>query len=88
MFPLSMFLDFKSCISANVGRFHEKLRRFIKREQADRTVEQIPVRVMQIGTKVTLRGTSSSVNALAAKVNTWYAPSLCPRYASMKYVSL
>jgi polyribonucleotide nucleotidyltransferase len=52
-------------------KFHEKLRKFIKKEQQDRPVEQIPVRVTQRGTAVTLRGTLSAVEGLAAKVNAW-----------------
>ncbi|KAI9736536.1 MAG: hypothetical protein M1818_006047 [Claussenomyces sp. TS43310] len=57
-------------------KFHEKLRRFIKREQQDRTEDQIPVRVSATGTIVTLRGTSSAVQALADKVNTFVAQEL------------
>jgi polyribonucleotide nucleotidyltransferase len=53
--------------------FHEKLRRFIKREQESRTEKQIPVRVTASGTVVTLRGTASAVDALAEKVNAFIA---------------
>jgi polyribonucleotide nucleotidyltransferase len=49
--------------------FHEKLRRFIKKEQQDRAIDQIPVRVTATGTLVTLRGPEPAVEALAAKVN-------------------
>ena len=49
--------------------FHEKLRRFIKKEQQDRAIDQIPVRVTATGTLVTLRGPEPAVESLAAKVN-------------------
>lgn len=55
------------------NRFHEKLRTYIKREQQDRVEEQIPVRVSATGTIVTLRGTASSVKALADKVKAFIA---------------
>lgn len=56
-----------------LARFHEKLRRFIKREQEGRAVDQIPIRVSATGTIVTLRGPSSSVDALAQKVQAFIA---------------
>ncbi|EGX90950.1 RNA binding effector protein Scp160, putative [Cordyceps militaris CM01] len=49
------------------AKFHEKLRRFIKKEQENRAANQIPIRVTKAGTTVTLRGPSSAVNSLAAK---------------------
>ena len=48
-------------------KFHERLRRFIKKEQESRSADQIPVRVTKVGTTITLRGASSAVDALAAK---------------------
>lgn len=51
-----------------VQRFHEKLRKFIKREQQEnRNPNQIPVRVSNLGTTVTFRGPRSAVESLAAK---------------------
>lgn len=50
-------------------KFHEKLRRFIKREQ-DATIRKagdIPVRVSVKGTTITIKGTSSAVDSLATK---------------------
>lgn len=49
------------------AKFHEKLRRFIKKEQESRSEAQIPVRVTKIGTTVTLRGPKSAVESLASK---------------------
>ncbi|KAF5024306.1 hypothetical protein F66182_3636 [Fusarium sp. NRRL 66182] len=51
------------------AKFHEKLRRFIKKEQESRKADQIPVRVTKVGTTITLRGPSSAVESLAAKAN-------------------
>ncbi|OAA51735.1 PCBP-like protein [Metarhizium rileyi] len=48
-------------------KFHERLRRFIKKEQESRTSDQIPVRVTKVGTIVTLRGPKSAVESLATK---------------------
>ncbi|KAH8816113.1 putative RNA binding effector protein Scp160 [Xylogone sp. PMI_703] len=48
--------------------FHEKLRKFIKKEQQERAADQIPVRVSSAGTVVTLRGPAPAVEALAEKV--------------------
>lgn len=50
------------------SRFHDKLKRFIKKEQENRTADQIPIRVSNLGTTVTLRGPKSSVERLATKV--------------------
>ncbi|KAI8273407.1 Vigilin 1 [Colletotrichum sp. SAR11_57] len=50
-------------------KFHERLRRFIKKEQANRADDQIPIRVSSVGTVVTLRGPASAVKNLEAKVN-------------------
>ncbi|OAA70314.1 K liklik [Cordyceps fumosorosea ARSEF 2679] len=49
------------------AKFHERLRRFIKKEQENRAADKIPIRVTKVGTTVTLRGPSSAVKALAAK---------------------
>ncbi len=49
------------------AKFHERLRRFIKKEQENRAADQIPIRVTKVGTTVTLRGPSSAVKNLAAK---------------------
>ncbi|KAI0129598.1 RNA binding effector protein Scp160 [Xylariales sp. AK1849] len=50
-------------------KFHEKLRKFIKREQDTtvRTAGEIPVRVSVKGTTITMRGTASGVETLAEK---------------------
>jgi rRNA processing protein Krr1/Pno1 len=48
-------------------KFHERLRRFIKKEQENRSSDQIPVRVTKVGTTITLRGPKSAVESLAAK---------------------
>jgi transcription antitermination factor NusA-like protein len=56
-----------------IYRFHDKLRKFIKKEQKDRPANQIPVRVTASGTTVTLRGTLSAVESLAKKVSTFIA---------------
>ncbi|KAF6835954.1 RNA binding effector protein Scp160 (KH domain-containing protein) [Colletotrichum musicola] len=49
-------------------KFHERLRRFIKKEQANRAKDQIPIRVSSVGTLVTLRGPASAVKNLEDKV--------------------
>ncbi|CAG1993496.1 unnamed protein product [Fusarium graminearum] len=51
------------------AKFHERLRRFIKKEQESRKADQIPVRVTKVGTTITLRGPQSAVESLAAKAN-------------------
>jgi predicted PilT family ATPase len=50
-------------------KFHEKLRKFIKKEQDTtvRTAGGIPVRVSVKGTTITMRGTASGVESLAEK---------------------
>ncbi|KAM6486087.1 hypothetical protein HDV62DRAFT_266747 [Trichoderma sp. SZMC 28011] len=48
-------------------KFHEKLRRFIKKEQESRDESQIPIRVGKLGTTVTLRGPKSAVESIASK---------------------
>ncbi|KYK55038.1 RNA binding effector protein [Drechmeria coniospora] len=48
-------------------KFHERLRRFIKKEQESRSSDQIPVRVTKVGTTITLRGPISAVQSLVAK---------------------
>ncbi|OBT59759.1 hypothetical protein VE04_00201 [Pseudogymnoascus sp. 24MN13] len=50
-------------------KFHDRLKRFIKKEQASRPSDQIPVRVNATGSIVNLRGPASSVDALVAKIN-------------------
>lgn len=49
------------------AKYHERLRRFIKKEQENRASDQIPIRVTKVGTTVTLRGPESAVKSLAAK---------------------
>ena len=51
------------------AKFHERLRRFIKKEQEGRSSDQIPVRVTKVGTTVTLRGPKSAVDSLVTKCN-------------------
>ncbi|KAM0348938.1 hypothetical protein ACHAPU_003872 [Fusarium lateritium] len=51
------------------AKFHERLRRFIKKEQESRKADQIPIRVTKVGTNITLRGPASAVESLAAKAN-------------------
>ncbi|RFN55698.1 hypothetical protein FIE12Z_33 [Fusarium flagelliforme] len=51
------------------AKYHERLRRFIKKEQESRKADQIPVRVTKVGTNITLRGPTSAVESLAAKAN-------------------
>ncbi|KJZ70421.1 hypothetical protein HIM_10189 [Hirsutella minnesotensis 3608] len=48
-------------------KFHERLRRFIKKEQEKRSSDQIPIRVTKVGTTITLRGPQSAVESLASK---------------------
>ncbi|KAK9775367.1 putative K Homology domain-containing protein [Seiridium cardinale] len=50
-------------------KFHDKLRKFIKREQdaTTRKAGEIPVRVSVKGTTITMRGTASAVDSLASK---------------------
>ncbi|ERT01936.1 KH domain containing protein [Sporothrix schenckii 1099-18] len=50
-------------------KFHERLRRFIKKEQEARPANQPPVRVSSLGTAVTLRGPKTSVDELLLKIN-------------------
>ncbi|RFU32778.1 hypothetical protein B7463_g3550, partial [Scytalidium lignicola] len=56
--------------------FHEKLRKYIKKEQQERTAEQIPVRVSAAGTVVTLRGPAPAVESLAQKVDAFVAQAI------------
>jgi predicted PilT family ATPase len=70
----SKFLFQHSAIPTNTFfRFHDKLRKFIKKEQESRAADQIPVRVTATGSIVNLRGTTSAVEALADKVNNFIA---------------
>lgn len=48
-------------------KFHERLRRFIKKEQEKRSSDQIPVRVTKVGTTITIRGPETAVKSLASK---------------------
>jgi rRNA processing protein Krr1/Pno1 len=48
-------------------KYHDKLRRFIKKEQADHPTDQIPVRVSSLRETVTFRGPRSAVESLAEK---------------------
>ena len=50
-------------------KYHERLRRFIKKEQENRPADRIPVRVTKVGTTITLRGPKSVVQSLLAKAN-------------------
>ncbi|PHH52442.1 Protein SCP160 [Ceratocystis fimbriata CBS 114723] len=49
-------------------KFHERLRRFIKAEQARLSEGEFPVRVSSSGTRVALRGPASSVTSMGAKI--------------------
>jgi rRNA processing protein Krr1/Pno1 len=54
-------------------KFHERLRRFIKKEQEVRPTNQPPIRVSSLGTAVTLRGPETAVKTLATKVEAFVA---------------
>ncbi|KAI1843736.1 hypothetical protein JX265_001032 [Neoarthrinium moseri] len=56
-------------------KFHEKLRKFIKKEQdaTTRKAGEIPVRVSVRGTTITMRGTASAVESLAEKAEAFVA---------------
>jgi len=54
-------------------KYHEKLRRFIKREQEARPANQPPIRASNLGTTVTLRGPATAVQNLAEKVEQFIA---------------
>ncbi len=49
-------------------KYHEKLRKFIKREQENRAANQPPVRVSSKDTTVTLRGPEAAVQSLGEKM--------------------
>lgn len=49
-------------------KFHDKLKKFIAKEQDKRPANQPRIRVSQLGLNVTLRGPASAVQNLAAKV--------------------
>jgi len=49
-------------------KFHDKLKRFIKREKEKLPDDQVPIRVSSAGTKVTLRGPASIVRDMAQRV--------------------
>lgn len=48
-------------------KYHDKLRRFIKKEQASQPADQIPVRVSSLRETVTFRGPTTAVKTLAEK---------------------
>ncbi|KAL2258041.1 hypothetical protein VTK26DRAFT_8796 [Humicola hyalothermophila] len=55
-------------------KYHDKLRRFIKGENEKRvSAGHIPIRVSSAGSRITLRGPSSAVEALNAKCNLFLA---------------
>ncbi|KAI6249435.1 hypothetical protein HI914_02785 [Erysiphe necator] len=56
--------------------FHEKLRRYIQREQKERAIDEIPVRVFVSGTRLTMRGPQPAVEALSTKVHTFVAQAI------------
>jgi transcription antitermination factor NusA-like protein len=60
----------------NNYRFHDKLRRYIKSQQQNRAADEIPVRVTNAGTVVTLRGPAPAVDTLAANVNAFVAQAI------------
>lgn len=49
--------------------FHDKLRRYIQKEQRERAAGEIPARVFAAGTRLTLRGPEPTVQALSIKVH-------------------
>lgn len=49
--------------------FHEKLRKFVKKEQENRAEDQIPVRVWNTGTTVSFKGPTPAVESLVSKVD-------------------
>lgn len=55
------------------ARFHEKLRKFLKKELEKGPAEQVKVRVLAQGTTVTLRGPKSAVDELAKKAEAFVA---------------
>jgi len=63
----------KSIVIDVPQKYHDKLRKFIKREQENRPANQPPIRVSSLGTNVTLRGPETAVQTLAAKVNAFVA---------------
>lgn len=56
--------------------FHEKLRRFIQKEQQDRAADQIPIRVHNQGLLVVLKGPAPAVKILEDKVNAFVAQAI------------
>ncbi|KAI1006372.1 Vigilin 1 [Podosphaera aphanis] len=56
--------------------FHEKLRRYIQKEQQGRKADQIPVRVFVSGTRLTMRGPAPLVESLFAKVQAFVAQAI------------
>jgi hypothetical protein len=61
---------------SNDYRFHDKLKRYIKSQQQNRAADEIPVRVTNAGTLVTLRGPAPAVDTLAANVNAFVAQAI------------
>jgi phosphate starvation-inducible protein PhoH len=49
------------------NKYHDKLRKFIKKEQQNRPTDQIPVRVSSLGSTVTFKGPVTAVESLASK---------------------
>jgi len=54
-------------------KYQDKLKRFIKKQQANLPANQIPVRVSSIGTTVKFRGLRSAVESLVAKCEAFLA---------------
>ncbi|RKF60780.1 Vigilin 1 [Erysiphe neolycopersici] len=52
-----------------IESFHDKLRRYIQKEQKERAAGEIPARVFVAGTRLTLRGPEPTVNSLSIKVH-------------------
>lgn len=48
-------------------KFHDKLKKFIKKEQENKPADQMPVRVSNVRETVNFRGPSSAVDSLVAK---------------------
>ncbi|CAK7265494.1 hypothetical protein SEPCBS119000_001540 [Sporothrix epigloea] len=60
--------DIKSASIDVPQKFHERLRKYIKKEQESRPPNQLPVRVSNLGTTVTLKGPKSPVDELLTKI--------------------
>lgn len=53
--------------------FHEKLRKFIQKEQANREDDEVPIRVWPKNTLLTLEGPAPAVDKLSAKIHEFVA---------------